>query len=137
MQQVENPMPTAVISTDAACVDNSILVDYWTSEVALEEPEIRSPDEDIPIHNNSTDDELHDRIPGGWKDYDNPGDEIDESDAIPTTSRQRRAASDLESFDLGTSHVDRYEGNDGDNVQVDEVEEASHPDDGLPQTLED
>jgi len=37
---------------EAACVDNAILLDNLTSEVALEEPEIRSPDSNIPIDNN-------------------------------------------------------------------------------------
>jgi uncharacterized OB-fold protein len=44
IQQVENPTPAAVIRTEAARIDNSILSDYLTSEVALEEPEIGSTD---------------------------------------------------------------------------------------------
>jgi len=56
IQQAENPTPTAVISVEAARVDNAILLDYLTSEVALEEPEIRSTDPNIPINNNCTDD---------------------------------------------------------------------------------
>jgi murein L,D-transpeptidase YafK len=40
IQQVENPMPAVVISMEAMRVDNAILLDYLTSEVALEEPEI-------------------------------------------------------------------------------------------------
>ena len=76
-------------------------------------------------------DELHFRMPGGCKDYDDQGDEIDESDGIPTTSWQRRAATELERFDLGTSDVDGYKGNDGDDVDADEEEEASQANDGL------
>jgi hypothetical protein len=40
IQQAENQMPAAVISTDAAYVDNVFLFDYLTAEAALEEPEI-------------------------------------------------------------------------------------------------
>jgi hypothetical protein len=36
IQQAENPMPAMVISVEAACVDNAILLDYLTSEVELE-----------------------------------------------------------------------------------------------------
>jgi len=43
-QQAENPMPAKVISKEAAGVDNAILLDYLTSEVALEAPELRSTD---------------------------------------------------------------------------------------------
>jgi hypothetical protein len=90
-QQAEYPTPAMVISTEAVCVDNAILLDYLTCEVALEEPEIGSTDPNIPIDNNCTDDELHLGMPGGFEDYDNEGYEIDESDAIPTASRRQRA----------------------------------------------
>jgi hypothetical protein len=49
-------MPAMVISVEAARVGNAILLDFLTSEVALEEPEIRSTDSNIPIDNNCTDD---------------------------------------------------------------------------------
>jgi hypothetical protein len=42
IKQAENPMPSMVISVEAAHVDNATLLAYLTSEVALEEPEIRS-----------------------------------------------------------------------------------------------
>jgi len=136
IQQAENPTPAAVISTGAARVDNAILLDYLNFEVALEEPEIGRTDPNIPINNNCTDDELHFGMPGGCDDYDNEGDEIDESDAIPTTCRRRGATTELVRFDLGTSDVDGYEGDDGDDADADEEEEASQADDGLTQTLE-
>jgi len=107
---------------------------YLTSEVALEELEIGSTDPNIPIVNNWTDDELHFGIPGGSRDYDNEG---DESDATPTASRQRWAATELERFDLGTSDVARYEGEDGDNADADEETKASQADDGSTQNVED
>jgi len=84
IQQAENPTPAVVISMEAAPVDNAILLDYLTSEVALEEPEIASTDPNIPIDNNCTDHELHFGMPGGSGDFENEG---DESDAIPTASR--------------------------------------------------
>jgi len=87
IQQAENPMPAVVISVEAARVDNAILLDYLTSEVALEEPEIGSTDPNILIDNHCMDDELHFRMPGGRGDYEDDGDESDECDAIPTSCR--------------------------------------------------
>jgi len=98
-------MPAVVISVEAARVDTAILLDYLTSEVALEEPEIGRTEPNILIDNNCMDDELHFGMPGGSGDF---KDENDESDAIPTASRRRRASTELERFDLGTSDVDGY-----------------------------
>jgi len=67
IQQAQNPTAAGVISTEAASVDNAILLDYWTSEVALQEPEIGSTDSNILIHNNCTDDKLHFWMPGGQR----------------------------------------------------------------------
>jgi len=117
IQEAENPMHAMVISVEAACVDNAILLDYLTSEVALWEPEIGSTDSNIPIVNNCTDDELHFGMPGGNGDLEDEG---DESDAIPIASRRRWAATELERFDLGTSDVDSYEGEDGDDADADQ-----------------
>jgi len=139
IQQVENPTPAVVISVEAARVDNAILLDYLTSEVALEEPEIESTDPNIPIDNNCMDDELHFRMPGGSGDYEDEGDESDECNAIPTASRRRRPAPELERLGLGTSDVDRYEGEDDDDADADanEEEEALQADDGATQNVED
>jgi hypothetical protein len=76
-----------VISTEAASVHNAILLDYLTSEVSLEEPEIGCTDPNIPIDNNCTDDELHLGMPVGSVDCEDERDESDEHDAIRTTSR--------------------------------------------------
>jgi len=143
IQQAENPTPAVVFSVEAARVDNAILLDYLASEVALEEPEIGSTDPNIPIDNNCTDDELHFGMLGGSGDYEDEGDESDDRDAIPTASQRRRPAMELERFDLGTSDVDGYEGQDGDNADADadadadEEEEASQVDDGSTQNVED
>jgi len=123
MQQAENPTPAMVISVEAARVDNAILLDYLASEVALEEPEIGSTDPNIPIDNNCTDDKLHFGMPGGSGDDEDESDESDDRDAIPTASRRRRPATELERFDLGTSDVDWYEGEDGDDADADADEE--------------
>jgi hypothetical protein len=85
IHQAENPTPAVVISTEAARVDNTGLLDNLTSEVDLEEPEIGSTDPNIPIDNNCMDDRVHFGMPGGCEDYDDEGDEIDDSNAIPTT----------------------------------------------------
>jgi hypothetical protein len=44
IQHAENPTPAMVISTEAEGVDNAILLEYLTSEVALVVPEIASTD---------------------------------------------------------------------------------------------
>ena len=139
IQQAENPTPAVVISTEAASVDNAILLDYLTSKVALEEPEIGSTFPNILIDNNCMDDELHFGMPGGSGDFVDEDYESDELDAIPTARRQRRPVTELERFDLGTSDVDRYEGEDGDDADADadEEEEASQADDGSTHNVED
>jgi len=136
IQQAENPMPAVVISVKAARVDNFILLDYLTSKVALEEPEIGITDPNIPIDNDCMDDKLYFRIAGGIGDYKDKGCESDQRDTIPTTSWRQPAATELERFDLGTSDVDWYEGADGDHADVDEEEEASQADDGSMQNMD-
>jgi len=84
IQHAENPTPAMVISTEAAHVDNAILLDYLTTEVVLEEPEIGRTNPDNPIDNNCTDDKLHFGMPGGSGNHTEEGDKIDESDAIAT-----------------------------------------------------
>jgi len=138
IQQVENPTTAVVISVEAAHVDNAILLDCLTSKVALEEPEIGSTDQNIPIDTNCMDDKLHFGMPGGSGDYQDEGDESDERNAIPTASRRQWPATELEWFHLGTSDVDGYEGKDGDDADVDADgnEEASPADDGSMQNVE-
>ena len=105
IQQAANPTPAEVISTEAVCVDHALPVVYWTSEVPLVEPEIGSTDPNIPIDNKCMDDEPHFGMPGSNDDHDDDCDEIDETDGIPPSSRQRWATIELERFDLGTSDV--------------------------------
>jgi len=137
IQQAENPTPAVVISVEAARVDNAILRDYLTSEVALEEPKIGSTDPNIRIDNNCTDDEIHFGMPGGSGDYKYEGDESDVRDAIPTASWRQWPATELERFELGTSDVDEYEGENGDDAYADEEEDASQANDGSMQNVED
>jgi hypothetical protein len=87
IQQAENQTPAAVISTETVRVDNAILRDYFSSQLVLEEHEIGSTDPNIPIDNQCTKDELHFGMPECCEEYDDEGDEIDKSDAIPSTSR--------------------------------------------------
>ena len=136
IQQAENRTPGEIISMEPGRVDISILLDYLTSEVGLEEPEIRSTDPNIPIHNNCTDDELHFRMAGGSDDYDDEGDEVDEGNVFSTVSRQWRATTELERFHLGTSDVNWYEGDDGNDADADEEDEASQANDGSTHILE-
>jgi len=137
IQQAENPTPAVVISVEAACVDNAILLDYLTAEVGLEEPEIRSTDPNIPIANIFMDDELHFGMPGVSGDYRDEGDDSDVCDAIPTASWRRRPATVFETFDLRTGDVEGYEGEDGDDAYADEEEEALQANDGSTQNVED
>jgi len=138
-QEVENPTHAMVISVEAALVGNAILLDYLTSEVALEKPEIGSTDPNIPIDNNCGDNELHFGMPGGSGDYKDDADQSNEHNAIPTASRRRRPATELEMVDLGTTDVDGYEGEEGDDADAnaDEEEEASQANDESMQNVED
>jgi len=136
IQQAENSMPAVVIRVEAARVDNAILLEYLTSEVAVEEREIGSTGPNIPIDNNCTDDEMHFGMPGGSGDYEDEGNESEERDAIPTASQGWRAATELERFDRGTSDVDGYEGENWDDADADEEEEALQADAGSTQNVE-
>jgi len=138
IQQAENSIPAVVISTEAASVVNAILVDYLTSEVALEEPEIRSTDQNIAIDNNCMDDEQHFRMPGGSGYYEHTGDESNDQDAICTASRRPLPVTELERCDLGTSDFDGYESEYGEDADADadEEEEASQASDGSTQNVE-
>jgi hypothetical protein len=85
------------------------------------------------------DDELHFGMQRGSGDYEDDGDESDDRDAIPTASRRRQPVMELERFDLGTSDLDGYEGEDGDDADADadEEEEASQVDNESTQNVED
>jgi hypothetical protein len=124
------------ISTETACIDNAIFLDHVTCEVAQDEPDIRSRDRKMPIVNNWTDDILHIEMPGGCKDYDDEGDDMIMSDAVPTACMRGCAVTELERVDMGTSNVYWYDGDDGDDADPDVEEESSQADDGLTQTLE-
>jgi hypothetical protein len=143
IQQAENPTPAVVISMEAASFHNAILLNYLASEVALEDPQIGSSDPNIPIDNNCTYDELHFGMPAGSGDYEDEGDESNDRDAIRTASRRRRPTTELERFDLGTSDVDAYEGEDAHDgeadtdADADKEEEATQVDDGSTQNVED
>jgi hypothetical protein len=88
IQYVENRRPAAVISMEVAGVDNTILLDYLTSKVALEEPQIGSLDPNVSIDNNCTYEELHFGMQGSSEDYDNEGYKNTERSSIPTASQQ-------------------------------------------------
>jgi len=134
IQQAENPTPAVVIRVEAARVDNVIHLDNLTSELVLEEPEIVSTHPKIPIDNNCTDEELHFGLPGGSWDI---KDEGDKRDAIPTASRRQRAATYLKRSDLGTTDVNGYESEDGQDLDADEEEAASEANDRSTQNVED
>ena len=139
IQQAENPTPAVVISVKAARIDNAHLLDYLTSEVALEEPEIGNTDPNIPIDKYCADHELLCGISGSSGDYADEGDASDEHDAIPTASQQQHPATELKTCDLATSDVDGYKGDVGHDADPDanEEEETSQADHGSTQNVED
>ena len=99
IEQAENPTHAMVISVEAARVDNAIVPDYLTSEVALEEPEIGRTDPNILINNNCTDNELQFGLPAGSGDYEGDCDEWDGCSLIPTACQQWRHTTELKRFD--------------------------------------
>jgi len=125
IQQAENQIAALVISMQAAHVMNEMLFDYYTSEVESEQPGIESCDPDIPIDNNSTDDELHVGMPGCSWEYRTDGDTHDERNAIPTVSELQCTATEPERFHLWSRSVDRCKGVFGNTADADEVVEAS------------
>jgi len=131
-------MPAVVISMEAARVENALLLDSLTSEVALEEPEIGSTEPNILIYNNCTNDELHlGMMAGGSGVFDDEGDDSDMCDAIPTPSQCRLPTTERERFGLGASADDGYDGTDCNNADADEEEEASQATDGSTQNVKD
>jgi len=137
IQEAENQIPAMVIRVEAWRVHNPILADYLISEVVLEEPEIRSTDQDIAIGNNCMEEELDPGISWGSGDSEDQGDETYKCNTIPTASPQWRATTQLERLDLGTTDVDAYKGNTGDDADAHEDEHASQADDESTQNLED
>jgi len=137
IQSAENPTPAVVISKEVAGVENSIPLDYLTLEAALADPEIGSTDPNMPIDIKCTNYKLHFGMPGGSGDYEDEGDEHNEGHTLPTARQWRPAATVLRWFDLGSSEVDRHEGDDGDNASEDEEEAGSQADDGSTQNVDD
>ena len=90
IQHMENTTPAVVISVEAAPVNNAILLDYLTSEVAQEETEIGSIDPNIPIDNKCRYDAVQCRMAGGNGNYKDDGDKSDKGDAICTACQRRR-----------------------------------------------
>jgi hypothetical protein len=94
IQQAENPTPAIVNSVEAAPVDNAILLEYLTSEVALENPQIRSTDPNIRIDNNCMNDELHFGTLGASRNYEDEGDESDDADPNANEEKEASQAND-------------------------------------------
>jgi hypothetical protein len=88
IQQAENPTPAVVISVEAVCVDDAVLLDYLASEVVHEEPELRSTDPNIAIENNYMHDTFHFGMPRGSRYCEDQCEESDMCDPILTASRR-------------------------------------------------
>jgi hypothetical protein len=95
IQQAENPRGAVVIGVEAARVDNAIVLQMLTSEVALEEPHIGNTHPTILMDNNCTYDKLHFGMPGGSEDNEDAGDESSKCDTIPTANRLQRPMTNL------------------------------------------
>jgi hypothetical protein len=95
----------------------------------LEEAGIRSPDPYMIVSNICMEDVLHFEMTVGWEQYDHHCDKIEDSEAIPSDSGRRWATIELNRVVPGTSDVDRYESDDGDNVDTYLEDEASQGDD--------
>jgi hypothetical protein len=77
-------MPAMLISVEAAHVDNTSLLDYLPSKVALEELVIGSTDPNISLYHNCMDDKLHFVMPGGSGNSEVQDDQTNKGNAIPT-----------------------------------------------------
>ena len=77
IQHEEDATPPEVMMMEAAHVAKPICLAYMTSNVALEEPEIRGTDPSIPRDDYFMDDELHLGMPGGCEEYADEGGKID------------------------------------------------------------
>ena len=128
-----------VITVEAASVENAILLNYLTSEVAPEDPEIRSTDPNIQIDNNCMDEELHIGMLEGSGNHEEEGDESDEHDSFPTANPSQWPTTELVRIDQGTSGYDGCEGKHGNDADEDahEEQDASQADDGSTQNLQD
>jgi hypothetical protein len=137
IQQVETPTPAVVISVEVAWVVNATLLDLETSAVALAGPDTECTDPIVPVDTNCTDNNLLFGMPGGNEEYHDECDYTAEHDAIPTGSHGQQPATELARLNLGTIDVDKYGCEDGDDVDADEVEEASEADIGSMQNVDD
>jgi len=120
---------------EAAHIDNAVLLDYLSSEVALDDPEIRITEPIVLIHNNCPNDNLHFGMPRDSKDFQDAGNESDKRKASATASRQQQLRTVVEWFNLETSD-DNWDGGEAGN-DADEVKVASEADDGSTQNVAD
>jgi hypothetical protein len=86
-QHADNPALPMVISLQVACVNNAILLDNLTSQMAIEETEIRRSNRNIPIDYHYANAELHFRMLGDSEDDQADRNDSDKRDAIPTASQ--------------------------------------------------
>jgi hypothetical protein len=109
----EHNTPAVVNSVEALWVQNDTLLEYFTSEVMINECEIASTIANIILGNYCIDDVLHFRMRGSSRKYKDEDNESDKCDAFPNASRRRRATIELAWFDRRTSNVDGDDGKDG------------------------
>ena len=137
IQPAENRTLAIVISIEAAQVHIAIDHDYWTSKVALEEPEFRSTYQYLLRHNNCTGNKQHCQMLESSRNREDSDEEGEKHDVLPTTDWRCQASTRLKECALGTSAVDGNEVENGNNVHSDEEEEASQANDGSTQNVDD
>jgi hypothetical protein len=77
IQEAEFPTPREIISTEAAVVDNAMLLDFLDSEPAMQEPEIGVTNPSVPVDNKESDDDMHFRmLPEDEEESDDNNDEV-------------------------------------------------------------
>jgi hypothetical protein len=137
IQQVDNPMAAVVMRVNAAHVDYDIVLDYLTCNVACEKPDMESTDPKVPIDNSGTDDQTHFRMPSGSVNHTAECEESIRGHAIPTTIWHSPPTTELDRFDLGTSDVAKYEGEDDAIEDADKEEDQSQAINGSTNDVED
>jgi hypothetical protein len=100
-QEAENPTLAMVISVEATHVDSDILLEYWTPNVTLEEPEIRNTGPNILTENTCMENEIQFRIAGASRDYEDESVRSLVRNAIPIIIRQRLGPTEFIPRDLG------------------------------------
>jgi hypothetical protein len=101
-------MPAVFIYVKGAFMDNAILLEYLTSNVAVTKPEIGCTHITVMVNSQFRDDKLYIWMAGDSGDFENDGDTIKELNAFPTPSLRRLTITEHESFYMGNGDIQGY-----------------------------